>query len=201
MEDQRKTAHGGVSWLYRHQDHGGFRGEHHRYNGDGHGWGSARVRHTSDPSPEGAAEEESRGQGESKGSSKAVVGEEGSKAQGGHHGSRGGRKGHRGKKTAEEAKKTTEEAEKATEEGPSVPETIEEMEDRKRAKRIALEEALWAKEAEEAKKKKEAEKNPDPVVKKMLQAPVVKKKPANPKVKRSRCQRGQLGGWGWPRSI
>ena len=86
-------------------------------------------------------------------------------------------------KATEETAKTTEEAKKTTEEAPNVPETIEEMEDRKRARRVALEEALWAKEAEEAKKKKEAEKNPDPVVKKMPQAPVVKKKPANPKVK------------------
>ena len=82
-------------------------------------------------------------------------------------------------KATEETAKTTEEAKKTTEEAPNVPETIEEMEDRKRARRAALEEALWAKEAEEAKTKKEAEKTPDPVVKKMPQAPVVKEKPAN----------------------
>ena len=80
-------------------------------------------------------------------------------------------------KATEETAKATEETAKTTEEAPKVPETIEEMADRKRARRVALEEALWAKEAEEAKKKREAEKT------KMPQAPVVKKKPANPKVR------------------
>ena len=88
MEDQREIGHGGVPWPHRDEDHGGLRGEHHRYD--------ARVGHTPGPSPRGAAEEESRGQRESKGSSHAVVGEEGSKAQGSHHGQRGGCKGHRG---------------------------------------------------------------------------------------------------------
>ena len=69
-------------------------------------------------------------------------------------------------RATEEATKATEETEKTTEEGPGVPETVEEKEDLRRARRIALEEALWAKEAEEAKRKKEAEKVPDPVVKK-----------------------------------
>ena len=42
VEDQRETAHGGVPWPHRDEDHGGLRGEHHRYDGDGHGWGSAK---------------------------------------------------------------------------------------------------------------------------------------------------------------
>ena len=68
-------------------------------------------------------------------------------------------------KATEETEKATKETEKATEETEKTTEEAEKTteEDLRRARRIALEEALWAKEAEEAKRKKEAEKVPDPL--------------------------------------
>ncbi|CAE7887001.1 unnamed protein product, partial [Symbiodinium sp. KB8] len=104
--------------------------------------------------PEVAGEESREGQGCGKGSEKTKVPAESSKEA--------------AKVPADSSKETA----KVPVESSKVLE--ENKEDRRRAKRIALEEARWAKEAEEAKKKKEAEKAPDPTVKKMLQAPVVK---------------------------
>ena len=73
------------------------------------------------------------------------------KVQGSHHGPRGSCKGHREDRKGQRRPRRLEETAKT---GSAVPETIEKMEDRKRARRVALEEAFWAKKAEEAKKKK-----------------------------------------------